>query len=327
MPIIRIPITAMQGVRIGNAQDYDAMTGVTVIMLDNDNCAGVDVSGGGPAMRESALLSPYTAPHAINAIVLSGGSAFGLDAAGGVMKYLEEKGIGYHVRGVTVPLVCQSSIFDLILGSADIRPDADMAYAACMNAELNRPISGMFGAGCGATVGKINGIARAQKSGIGYFAVQLGDLQVAAITVVNAFGDVRDPMSGQIIAGALDEERKAYIDTESEMLRQADTLPMPEEMERGNTTLSVVLTNAEFSKADMNRIARMAKGAYDRCIFPNGTSYDGDTVYAVSLAPYIKADFNLVGSLCVQVLAEAILDAVRNSFMEEPIFLQKAHHT
>ena len=326
MQIIRIPITAMQGFRIGNAQDYDAMTGVTVILLDHDNRAGVGVFGGGPAMRENMLLSPYTATHPINAIVLSGGSAYGLDAAGGVMRYLEERGKGYEVRGLLVPLVCQSSIFDLTLGNPKVRPDADMAYAACLNAELNHPISGMFGAGCGATVGKICGIERAFKSGVGYFAIQLGDLQVAAVTVVNAFGDVRDPLTGQIIAGALDENRKAFIDTESEMLRLAGLNTPPLQEEGGNTTLSVILTNARFDKADMNRIAHMAVGAYDRCIFPNGTSYDGDTIYAVSVAPFVTADYNLVGTLAVQVLSEAILDAVKNSYMEENIFLQKARH-
>lgn len=325
MQIIRIPITAMQGFRIGNAQDYDAMTGVTVLLLDHDNRAGIDISGGGPAAREDSLLSPYTTTHALNAIVLSGGSAYGLDASGGVMRYLEEHDRGYHVRDILVPLVCQSAIFDLNLGSSKIRPDADMAYAACMNAELNRPISGMFGAGCGASVGKINGIARAFKSGIGYFAIQLGDLQIGAVTVVNAFGDVRDPLSGQILAGALDENRKAFIDTESEMLRMADPDADMPEAGRDNTTLSILLTNAQFDKADLNRLARMARGAYDRCIFPCGTSHDGDTIYAVSVAPYVQADYDLVGTLAVQVLSEAILDAVRNSYMEEEIFQQKAH--
>ena len=175
-----IPITDLEGLRIGNAQDYEAMTGVTVLLFDHGAKAGIDISGGGPASRETPLTSPITADNPLNAIVLSGGSAFGLAASDGVMRYLEEHGIGYETGFAKVPLVCQSCIYDLSIGRSDIRPDAAMGYAACQDAEHPHPVSGILGGGTGASVGKIYGRDKATKTGLGMYAVSIGNLKIAA---------------------------------------------------------------------------------------------------------------------------------------------------
>ena len=195
-----ISITDIQGIRFGNAQNQQAMTGVTVVLFDRPNAGGIDISGGGPASRETGLLSPLSNPNSLNALVLSGGSAFGLDASTGVMGYLEEHHMGYHVLNTTIPLVCQSCIFDLGLGDGTTRPDAAMGYAACVDAEGNHPRSGIVGAGTGAAVGKVCGIGQGEKSGIGYAALEVNGLQVGAVAVVNAFGDIFDHQTGQKLA-------------------------------------------------------------------------------------------------------------------------------
>lgn len=330
----KISITDIKGIRIGNAQSEEGMTGVTVILLDADNRAGIDISGGGPASREPSLLFPTTADHAIHAIVLSGGSAFGLDASGGVMQYLEEHEIGYHLVKFTIPLVAQAGIFDLGIGETGIRPDVAMGYQACVDAEQNHPGSGNVGAGKGASVGKLYGIRRGTKSGIGYAAYQYGDLRIGAIAVVNAYGDVKDPETGEIIGGLMDEQRTGYINMVEEMrrvyLKQSLGGAKPAEedapfvvSEHGNTTLGVILTNAAFSKADCSRLAKIAGAALPRCIAPVGTPADGDTVYAVSLQPGIPADLTMVGTFAADVLAEAIVDAVKSARMPDEEFLEK----
>ncbi|NLJ57398.1 MAG: P1 family peptidase [Tissierellia bacterium] len=313
-----INITDIGGFRIGNAQDYKAMTGVTVIIFDKENTGGIHISGGGPASRETLLLSPYTNPKSLNAIVLSGGSAYGLEASSGVMKYLEEHKIGYQVANTIVPLVCQSCIFDLNIGSSLIRPDSQMGYTACKNAEYNQPKSGIVGAGTGATVGKINGMKQAQKSGLGYYALKVGNLKVGAIAVVNAVGDIFDYKTGQKVAGMLNQERTDFISSEREIYRMETALN-----DLGNTTLGLILTNASFSQSHMSKIAKMATSAYGRCINPVGTMADGDTIYAISVDGKVKADLNQVGTLASRVLSEAILKAISNSKMSDDEFLAK----
>ena len=313
-----ISITDIAGVKIGNAQDEDAMTGVTVFLFDPPSIGGVDVSGGGPASRESQLLAPLTNQVPVNALVLSGGSAFGLDASGGVMRYLEERGKGLPVLGTVVPLVCQSCIFDLGIGSASGRPDGEMGYRACVDAECNQPVSGIAGAGTGATVGKGNGIAQGQKSGIGYYAVQLGELKVGAVAVVNAFGDIYDPRTGQKIAGMLNPERTAFVSCEAALCQSQQAAASG-----ANTTLGAVFTNGAFDQAAMNKIASMARAAFGRCIRPSGTMIDGDTIYAFSVGEQVEADINAVGTLAAAVLSEAIRDAVTSAVMPEAEFLRK----
>lgn len=313
----KIGITDIAGMKIGNAQDQNAMTGVTVFLFDPSSIGGVDVSGGGPASRESQLLSPLTNQAPVNALVFSGGSAFGLDASSGVMRYLEEQGKGLPVLGTVIPLVCQSCIFDLGMGSAAKRPDGEMGYQACVDAERNQPVSGSVGAGTGATVGKVNGIAQGQKSGIGYYAMQVGELKVGAAAVVNAFGDVFDPRTGQKIAGMLNPQRTAFVSGEDALCRKQLAAA------GANTTLGAVFTNGAFDQAAMNKIASMARAAFGRCIRPSGTMIDGDTIYAFSVGEQVEADINVVGTLAATVLSEAIRDAVTSAVMPEKVFLRK----
>ena len=304
-----IPITALPGLRIGNAQDYEAMTGVTVLLFDQGAKVGVDISGGGPASRETPLASPLTADNPINAIVLSGGSAYGLAASDGVMRYLEEHGIGYETGFAKVPLVLQSCIYDLGIGRADIRPDAAMGYAACVDAENNHPISGIIGGGCGASVGKICGRENATKTGLGIYAVSAGDLMVAAVVVLNALGDIYDPSTGTQIAGPRKPDESGFYDSREEfykLIQQTDLFTG----KGGNTTISAIITNGRFSKAELNKLASMTRCAYARCINPVGTMADGDSIYAASIGN-VPADLNMTGTLAAEVMAEAIQIAVK----------------
>lgn len=303
-----ISITSFEQVKIGQAEDAKAGTGCTVLLLGPDGApAGLDVRGGGPASRESELLKPMAAASVIHAILLSGGSAFGLDAAGGVMRYLEERGIGFDVGVTKVPLVCQSCLFDLTVGDAHVRPDAGMAYRACQNAETGNYRDGNFGAGTGATVGKMLGMERCMKSGIGSYAVQVGELKVGAIVAVNALGDVYDWRNGKKVAGLLAEDRKTFLDAEQVALQKTEVV---ENKFVGNTTLGVILTNAAFDKAKLCKIAGMAHDGYARAIRPVHTTADGDSIYAVSVGT-LAADQDVVGALGAQVMAQAILRAVR----------------
>lgn len=303
-----IPITSFEQVKIGQAEDAKAGTGCTVLLLGGQGApAGLDVRGGGPASRESELLKPMAAAGAIHAILLSGGSAFGLDAAGGVMRYLEEKGIGFDVGVTKVPLVCQSCLFDLTVGDAQVRPDAAMAYRACRNAETGNYQDGNFGAGTGATVGKILGMERCMKSGIGSYAVQVGELKVGALVAVNALGDIYDWRNGKKVAGLLAEDHKTFLDAEQVALQKTEVV---ENKFVGNTTLGVILTNAGFDKAKLCKIAGMAHDGYARAIRPVHTTADGDSIYAVSVGT-LAADQDVVGALGAQVMAQAILRAVQ----------------
>ncbi len=303
-----ISITEIEGLRIGNAQNKEAGTGVTVLLFDREARIGVDISGGGPASRETPLASPLTADNPVNAVVLSGGSAFGLAAGDGVMRYLEERGIGYETGYAKVPLVCQSCIYDLGYLRADIRPDAAMGYAACVDAERNRPFSGSTGGGMGATVGKLYGMERAMKSGIGIYAVAAGELQMAAVVVVNALGDIYDPENGQKLAGLRTEDGKGFADSCQELYK----ISQRKDLFNNNTTIGAVVTNGKFSKAEMNKIASMARNAYARCICPVGTMADGDTIYGVSMGT-VEADINVAGTLAAEVMAQAIKKAVRSA--------------
>jgi len=303
-----ISITEIEGLRIGNAQNKEAGTGVTVLLFDREARIGVDISGGGPASRETPLASPLTADNPVNAIVLSGGSAFGLAAGDGVMRYLEERGIGYETGYAKVPLVCQSCIYDLGYLRADIRPDAAMGYAACVDAERNQPSFGSTGGGIGATVGKLYGMERAMKSGIGIYAMSVGELQMAAVVVVNALGDIYDPENGQKLAGLRTEDGKGFADSCQELYK----ISQRKDLFNNNTTIGTVVTNGKFSKAEMNKIASMARNAYARCICPVGTMADGDTIYGVSMGT-VDADINMAGTLAAEVMAQAIKKAVQSA--------------
>lgn len=303
-----IAITEFENLKIGQAENAEAGTGCTVLLLGPEGApAGLDVRGGGPASRESELLKPMAAAGVIHAILLSGGSAFGLDAAGGVMRYLEERNIGFDVGVAKVPLVCQSCLFDLTVADAHTRPDAAMAYAACCHAETGNYQDGNFGAGTGATVGKLLGMEHCMKSGIGSYAVQIGNLKVGALVAVNALGDVYDWKNGCKVAGLLADDRKTFLDTEQVACQKIDVV---ENKFVANTTLGVVITNAQFDKTRLCKIAGMAHDGYARAIRPVHTTADGDSIYAVSLGT-VQADQDVVGALGAQVMAEAILRAVR----------------
>ena len=305
-----IPVTKVGPVCIGQVEDPGAATGCTVLVAPQGMRAGLDVRGGGPASRESQLLNPLTAAQSIHAIVLAGGSAYGLGAANEVMAYLEEKGIGYDTGFALVPLVAQSDIYDLSVGDASVRPDAAMGHeAARLALEAPNYRDGNFGAGCGATVGKLAGMDYCMKSGIGSYAVQLGELKIGAIVVVNALGDVYDWKTGAQVAGMLNEEKDG-LRSSAEYMRQS--YAVVDNKFTGNTTLAVVLTNAHFEKAQLCKIAGMAHDGYARSINPVHTSADGDSIYAASVGD-IAADQDLVGALSAEVVSEAILRAVENA--------------
>lgn len=304
-----IPFASIDGVQVGNAQNEQGKTGVTVLCFADGAKTGVNISGGGPASRETPVLDPTKENIGIHAIVLAGGSAYGLAAADGVMKCLEENGIGYDTGFAVVPLVVQSDIYDLSYGSADIRPDSTMGYEACRNAlAKSRPTSGAVGAGTGATVGKLCGMKQSQKSGIGYHAVQIGELKLGAVVVVNALGDIY--ANGQKIAGLMNEKRTGFIDSAQELYR----LTAPKDLfSRTNTTIGAIVTNGKFDKAELTRIAAQAGNAYARSINPVGTLADGDTVYASSCGTLVDADVNMVGTLAAEVMAKAIENAIVSS--------------
>ena len=302
-----IPVTEVGPVCVGQVENAEAATGCTVFIAPEGMCAGLDVRGGGPASRETQLLNPLMAARQIHAIVLAGGSAYGLGAANGVMQYLEEQGIGYNTGYALVPLVAQSDIYDLSVGSASVRPDATMGYEAArlaMGAPNYR--DGNYGAGCGATVGKFAGMDYCMKSGIGSYAIRIGELKIGAIVVVNALGDIYDWHSGTQIAGMLNEDKTGLRST-SEYMR--DSYAVIENKFTGNTTVGVAFTNARFNKVQLCKIAGMAHNGYARSINPVHTSADGDSIYAVSVGE-VQADQDLVGMLAAEVVSEAIIRAV-----------------
>ena len=303
-----IGIMEVGGFRVGHAQDEAGGTGCTVILCDQMSPAGLDVRGGGPASRESQILNPLMAAEGINAVLLSGGSAFGLDAAGGVQKYLEERDIGFETGVCKVPLVSQSCLFDLGVGSKDVRPDGAMAYRACENAGYDAPAEGNVGAGTGCTIGKYRGITRAMKSGFGAYAVQAGPVKVGAMVAVNALGDVYDT-DGKMLAGLLTPDGAGLSSTLSELFSDADRMP---DLFTGNTTLGVVVTNVKLQKPQLSKVAGMTHNGYARAIRPVHTTADGDSVYALSVGE-VPGDVNLVGTLAAYAMERAIIRAVKEA--------------
>jgi len=302
-----IGIMEVGGFRVGHAQNTEAATGCTVILPDEMCPAGLDVRGGGPASRESQLLAPLAHADSINAVLLSGGSAFGLDAAGGVQRYLEERGVGYDVGVTKVPLVCQSCLFDLGVGSVSVRPDARMAYEACENASYGAPQEGNAGAGVGCSVGKYRGMGRAMKSGLGTYALQAGALKVGALVAVNALGDIYE--DGRQIAGLLNAEKTGLSNTLSELFSDVTAA---ENLFTGNTTLGVVVTNARLTKTQLCKIAGMTHNGYARAIRPVHTTADGDSIYALSVGN-APGDVNVVGAMAALAMERAIVRAVKRA--------------
>ncbi len=311
-------IIDVPGIRVGHAQNEQALTGCTVILCEKGAVGGVDQRGGAPGTREVDALHPMHLVTKVHGIMLAGGSAFGLEAATGTMRYLEEKGVGFDTHIYKVPIVPSAILFDLGIGDPKVRPDAAMGYQACLNASEEPPAEGNVGAGTGATVGKILGMGQCMKSGIGTASMEIGaGVVVGAIVAVNAFGDVIDPTSGQIIAGARAKDigplhigEKGYF---------ADTLHVMQTLigrtaltygSRGNTVIGLVATNARLDKEGANKVAQMAHDGLARTIRPAHTMVHGDTIFALATGDK-NADVTMVGAFGAEVFAQAILRAVR----------------
>jgi len=307
--IKEIAFTDIDGIKVGNASNIKAGTGCTVVICEEGATAGVDVRGGSPGTRETDLLNPQNLVDKAHAVVLAGGSAFGLDAASGVMKYLEERNIGFDVQVTKVPIVLSAVLFDLVVGDYRVRPDFNMGYNACINATDKECPNGNVGAGTGATVGKFLGLERAMKGGLGSYAVEIGDLKVGAIVAVNALGDIVDPETGEILAGLLDERGEKLIGTEREMVKAYNK---KKNLFSGNTTIGVVATNGILTKAEANKLASMAHNGYARAIRPAHSIFDGDTIFAMATGK-VEADINVIGLLAAKVMERAVVNAVKSA--------------
>lgn len=302
-------LTDVPGLRVGHFTDGRRPTGCTVILTEDGAVGGVDVRGSAPGTRETDLLQPTNLVDKVHAVMLSGGSAFGLDAATGVMRYLEERRIGYDVGVAHVPIVPAAIIFDLGVGDARIRPDAQAGYRACEAATADRPAEGNVGAGAGATVGKLFGVKRAMKGGVGMASLRVAGLTVGALVVVNAVGDVIDPDTARPIAGARTEDGRRLLDAR----RAIAAGQVPERLLAGtNTTIGVVATDAVLTKAQAQKIAQMAHDGLARSINPVHTMSDGDTLFALGTGKSGKTgNLNLLGMLGAEVMARAVVRAVR----------------
>ncbi len=299
-------ITDVSGLKVGHYTDKRAATGCTVILCERGAVAGVDVSGSSPGTRETDLLRADNLVDMVQAIVLSGGSAFGLDAATGVMRYLEERGFGYETSAGRVPIVPAAIIFDLNTGDCETRPGASEGYQACLAATDVEVAEGCVGAGTGATVGKILGVERAVKSGLGTASQRIaGDIVMAALIVVNAVGDVIEPGTGKILAGPRKSDESGFLST-SELLKGEFKEAVPP----FNTVIGVVATDAKLNKAETNRLARIAQVGIARTIDPCHTLYDGDALFALSMGDGKEADINALGAVAADVVAEAIVRAI-----------------
>ena len=298
---IKNVITDVRGIEVGHAQDENALTGCTVILCRQGAVAGVDVRGSAPGTRETDLLNPINLVEKVYAIVLTGGSAYGLDSASGVMHYLEEQNIGYSMGTVKVPIVPAAVLYDLGLGRADVRPDAAMGYRAAAAASSDPPAEGNVGAGTGASVGKIRGMEYAMKAGLGTSTIDINGLIIGALVAVNAIGDVIDPGSGMKIAG----------------LRSGPTLDwmknnLMNSAVESNTVIGAIATNAILTKAQATKVAQMAQDGLAQAIRPAHTMYDGDTIFALATGE-VQAETSLVGAFAAEVMAQAVIRAVQTA--------------
>ena len=316
-----LSITSIPGIRVGHAQDDEAMTGCTVVLCESGAVGGVDQRGGAPGTRQTDALYPMHLVDRVHAVVLAGGSAFGLDAASGVVRYLEQRGVGFDVRVARVPIVPAAILFDLSLGRSDVRPDAAMGYRACQNSTGDPPAEGNVGAGTGATVGKILGLAQAMKSGLGCAAVEIGEgVLVGAIAAVNAFGDVVDPANGNIVAGAraiLDQPlpfgaEGYFADTLQVMRSLVGSRRLVFGRQEGHTVIGVVATNALLTKEQANKVAQMAQDGVARAVRPAHTMLDGDTLFCLATGER-EADVSIIGAFAAEAFSQAILRGVRTA--------------
>jgi L-aminopeptidase/D-esterase-like protein len=303
-------ITDVPGIRVGHATNTTAMTGCTVVICPKDGAVGgVDQRGGAPGTRETDLLRPLHLVQRVHAVLLSGGSAFGLDAASGVVRWLEEHDTGFDTRVAKVPIVPAAILFDLDVGDASVRPDAAMGYAACEAATDAEVAEGRVGAGTGCTVGKGLGPGQTSTSGLGTASVDLGGgLVVGAVVATNAWGDVVDPRTGEILAGTRSLIGGGFADTLATLKGLIGKTVL--RFAGSNSVIGVVATNARLSKEEANKVAQMAQDGLARAVRPAHTMFDGDTLFALATGQK-KADVNLVGAYAAEVVAEAIVRSVR----------------
>jgi len=310
-------ITDVPGIKVGHAQNLAAGTGCTVVLCEEGAVTAVDVRGGSPGTRETDCLHPANSVPKAHGVYLSGGSAFGLDGAAGVMKYLEKKGIGFDTGVAVVPIVPGAVLNDLVVGDPKVRPDGEMGYRACLAASENNTRQGNVGAGTGATVGKALGTSFCMKSGLGTASICWGSLVVGAIVAVNCFGDVIDPATGDIIAGTLTEDKSTFANSIKIITEH------PEKKAKGvstNTTIGVIATNAVMDKAGALRVAMAGQDGYARTMNPAHTIFDGDTVFCMSTGAEVGAgarkaesELNAVCALAAEVMASAVINAVKKS--------------
>lgn len=302
-------ITDVEGIKVGHFTESRRPTGCTVILYENGAVAGVDVRGSAPGTRETDLLNPINTVDKVHAIVLSGGSAFGLDTAGGVMRYLEERDFGYQTAAGKVPIVPAAILYDLGIGDPKIRPDAEAGYQACLSAKTGPVEEGSVGAGTGATVGKLAGGTRT-KGGIGTSSIKLQNgVVVGAIVAVNCVGDVIDPKTGKTVAGALVPGGKEFLNIMEAYRLGSDLTRAPRPGE--STAIGVVATNAAFDKTQMTKIAQMAHDGIARAVNPAHTPFDGDTLFAMSTGTSAaRVHHGIIGALAAEAVSEAILRAV-----------------
>jgi L-aminopeptidase/D-esterase-like protein len=302
-------ITDVAGVEVGHFTDTRRPTGCTVVIVREGAVAGVDVRGAAPGTRETDLLAPTHLIERVHGVLLAGGSAWGLDAASGVMRWLEEQGVGFPVGPLRLPIVPGAVLFDLMLGDASVRPDAAAGYRACELASAKAPAQGNVGAGTGAVVGKIFGIERAMKGGIGSASVTVEGITVGALVACNAVGDVIDPDTAQVVAGARSRNGKSLFDSRRALLRGEAPKPL---LAGTNTTIGVIATDAVITKAQASRLATMAHDGLARCINPVHTMSDGDTLFALGTGRAAGAlGMMTLGTMAAEATAMAVLRAVR----------------
>jgi L-aminopeptidase/D-esterase-like protein len=305
-------ITDVPGVKVGHFTDSRRPTGCTVLLFEKGATAGVDVRGSAPGTRETDLLNPINTVQQVQAILLAGGSAFGLDAASGVVRFLEEHRLGYAVGDIVVPIVPAAILYDLGVGDPKIRPTAESGYKACQAATSERVVEGNVGAGAGATIGKMFGPKQAMKSGLGSASIRVGNtgIVVGALVAVNAVGDVVDPKTGKIIAGARKPDGLGFMDSMARIREgynvRADAAT--------NTTIGVVATNVALDKPQVTKVAQMAHDGLARTIYPVHTPNDGDTIFAVATGTSpVRANHGAIGALAAEAMAQAVLRAVMNA--------------
>lgn len=307
-------ITDVAGIKVGHAQDLTALTGCSVVICESGATGGVDQRGGAPGSRETDLLRPMHLVEKVHAVMLAGGSAFGLDAASGAMRYLEERHVGFDVRVARVPIVPAAILFDLEVGSADVRPDAEMGYRACQAATTHETAQGNIGAGTGAAVGKLFGIKKAMKGGIGTASMEIGNgVIIGAMIAVNTYGDIIDPRTNHLIAGA--RNSKGELANTMDTMRSFKGRSILQYATPHNTVIGVIATNARLTKEQVNKVAQVGHNGLAQTIRPAHTMLDGDTLFALSTNQR-KSDINIVAAFAAEVVARAIINAI---YFAEPV--------